>query len=208
MRATEFLSESTITPGMTLYHGTAEKNVIGIMKHGLVPRYNRWETKYGGDPKTSTKGVFTTPSLEDAKNFMPTGYGAAPGVIFAFKLLPTDQVESERFFRDEIIVMNPISPDRLQIVWPPEKANILDKKKAQAQASFDKTEIIKQINKLTRPFGAFCKSASKTTPRIITYSNDPQYYDQSVLLKDYPAYLVSKGIDQAVVAQVAKVIGL
>jgi len=213
MRSNEFIIEAT-TPviGMTLYHGTDKKNIIGIMKHGLMPRYNRWETKYGGDKKDSVKGVFVTPNLDDAKSFAGSGgyagYGPSNQVVFGFTLLDSDVVEGEKFFGDELVIMNVITPDRLQIVWPASLAKTLEKKKMQAQASFDKTAIIKQINKLTRPYGAVCKSGSKTTTRVMAYFQDMQYYDTSVLLQDYPAYLLTKGIDPTVVKQVSGIIGV
>ena len=208
MKSTEFIFEKTEpVTGMTLYHGTLEKNVIGIMKHGLVPRYNRWETKYGGDPKNSVKGVFVTPNLDDAIRFCTNNsYSNSGGVVLSFTLLPSDIVEGERFFDNELIIKNTISPDRLCIAWPKGKEKLLDKKKEQAQISINKTAIIKAINKLTRPLGVYCKSASKTTSRVITYYQADQYYDESLLLPDYPAYLTKRRIDPAIVQQVSRII--
>lgn len=208
MKSKEFIVEATTpTPGMVLYHGTIDKNIIGIMKYGLVPRYNRWETKYGGDPKNSVKGIFVTPNLDDAISFSTNGsLSSNGGVVLSFTLLPSDTVGGEQFFDNELVIKNPISPDRLQIAWPKEKAAALDKRRVQAQNSIDKTAIIRQINKLTKPLGFSCKSGSKATMRILTFLPGDQYYDQSILLKDYPAYLSNHGVDQSVVSKVEGII--
>lgn len=66
--------------------------------------------------------------------------------------------------------------------------------------------IIKQLNKLAKPYGWICRSGSKTTPRILTYKAGGQYVEDSILLKDYPLTLANCGVDPEVVQKVQAII--
>ena len=207
MRAQEFLAEADTNTGSMVYHGTVFSNLVGIMKYGLVPRRNRWQTKYGGNNLESELAVFATPNFDDALEFAEQTASVKSGrpVVLAFKLLATDKVDNEAYYSNEILLRNSVAPDRLKVVYP--KGLDIQKAKSTAATSRNKTEIIKQCNKLTKPFGIYCRSGSKTTSRILTYIGDSQYYKDSILLKDYPEYLTKMGVETDVVNKVSQIIG-
>lgn len=188
----------------TVYHGTARKNLVGIMKTGLVPRINRWENKFNapGQKASGEKAVFVTPNFDDAKLFADQNRDG--GAVVAFELLPTDVVDAEQFYSNELLVRNTVAPTRIRVVWPA-SAN-QEKLRNQAAASLDKTELIRQLNKITKESLWTIKSASKTTSRVLTFRVGNPYYDTSILLAEYPGFLEEKGVDPAVVNQVKSIL--
>jgi hypothetical protein len=193
MRAHDFLVESKIPA--VVYHGTASTNLTNIMKHGIKPKLNRYEYSnrmHGGgferglelepgerrsDLETISTSVNFDNSLEYAKLGGSTGSGS-PGVVIAFKPLPSDSFEATGM-PGEVIFRNAISPDRLQIVWPKrlvgKERELAQRAEQKKQAGAAKTEQIKTINKQLKTAGSFIriKSTNANTPRIAIWFMDP-----------------------------------
>ena len=188
MRIHEILESTTALPDI-VYHGTASANLSNIMKHGLKPRLNKWyysnsyqnpgEPRYKLQPGEKMKDLAdlsTTVSFERAKEYAEqggsTGWGNVPGVVVAFKPLPTDVIEFEGFDSTELIFKNVISPDRLEIVWPERLKNkesaLIDKAAEKKMYSANKTAQVKEINKKLKAAnsGFRVKSTSPHTPRV------------------------------------------
>lgn len=193
--------ESTTTLPDKVYHGTASANLSNIMKHGLKPRLNKWfysnsyqnpgAPRYRLQPGEKMKDLAdlsTTSDFERAKEYAEqggsTGWGNVPGVVLAFKPLPSDVIEFEGFDTTELVFKNAIAPERLEIVWPERLMNkkpaMLDKAAEKKMYSANKTAQVKEINKKLKAAnsGFRIKSTSPHTMRakVVFDSKTPLTY--------------------------------
>lgn len=193
MRALEFIVESKMPK--VVYHGTASANLANIMKHGIKPKLNRYayaNRQHGGgvnllpklapgerrsDLETISTSVNFDNSLEYARLGGSTGSGS-PGVVVAFKPLPSDRFEVTGM-PGEVIFRNAISPDRLKIVWPDrlvgKEKELAQRAEQKKQFGASKTEQIKTINRQLKAAGSLIriKSTNANTPRIAIWFQDP-----------------------------------
>jgi hypothetical protein len=197
MRAQEFICEDKQLPDI-IYHGTPSKNLTNILRRGLQPRYNKWETQQYKlyTPQNAKRSaddqpvLSTTPDLDLAIQYAQqggsTGVGQWEGernIVLAFKPLPTDKYRvGGHMASHEIEFYNTISPDRLSIVWPEAARGKLTPERMAAAQSLNtkqasKTELVKAANKHLQKIGSPLKIASIGTanrPRIrVKIKNTP-----------------------------------
>ena len=188
MRIHELIETTNPLPDL-VYHGTASKNLSKIMRNGLKPKLNKWF--YSNNYQSGANGPYrlqpgeklkdladlsTTPDFEKAlayaKQGGSTGWGDTPGVVLAFKPLPTDIIVFGGFEEHELVFKNVIAPERLEIVWPErlksKKEELLAKASEKKAFGATKTDQVKAINKQLKAVNSEfrIKSLSPTTPRV------------------------------------------
>jgi hypothetical protein len=172
--------------GKTVYHGTSTEKISKIMRHGLLPRPNKWihnnrwhgaVTKFKPGERKEVAELSTTTQIDKAKQYAAqggsTGWSTGNGgVIFQFEIVGDDIVSEIGYDENEVVFKNKISPERLKIVFPDrlvgKEKELLGKAGATKSNSLSKTAKIKKINQELKAAGStsFIRSVSANTPRI------------------------------------------
>ena len=189
------ITESDLTAGTDVYHGTSSKYIQNILKRGLDPKPNKWMVKYLHGPERSAalrelpKELFVTTNIQHARDFAEAAseYGGTP-IILQFTIEASDIIKTDPVMSDSYIVQNKIQSNRLTVAEP--KDFNLAKVQSNIQASLDKTQIIRQINLILKPYNKKIKSGSKTTDRILGYEDG--WFATSIPLKDFNLIMQGK----------------
>ena len=120
MRYREFITESV---GKTVYHGTPAGNEDWIEDEGLKFNAPAWMDRHRdndrdnpSDDAVKAGGIYVSLDLSMAQSFATEISG--DGVVYAFKILPTDKIlGTNEFMSSEIRLGNTIDPSRLKLVW-------------------------------------------------------------------------------------------
>jgi hypothetical protein len=121
-----YKEEKKIKFGIKVYHGTSPYLAQSIAQFGLKPNPNSWLVSRIDDIEEREKQLQQLPKelyVSTKKSLaMEFGREASDGekpIVFSFILLEIDKIKgADLYIDDEIVILNKISPERLQVEYP------------------------------------------------------------------------------------------